>query len=89
MPVDFRELLRRSVTPERWLEILAGEERFKEDQRHFRAMDDDTICNTLEYYMTQCEQIQRWMPGQPVYDAVVWHVIIPELLRRIRKGGSK
>ena len=81
MPIDFRKMM----TPEqreKWDEYRAYE---ADNKTRFAAMDDDTLANTAEYYMSQMSGPQRYGPGCPVYDAAFFHGIVPELLKRARK----
>ena len=57
------------------------------DVAEARAMSNEELCERTAYYLANAEFPHRWQPGEPVYDGVIAHVIIPELMRRV-KGGS-
>ena len=82
MPLDFRKLM----TPEQRAKYDAQREWFERDVA--QAMDDDSLANKLEYYLSQCEQVRKWVPGTPVYDSALHHVLLPEAARRLRMKGK-
>ena len=49
------------------------------------ALDDSNLVATAKLYMAQMRPM-RFAPGEPVYDATMWHIILPELMRRV--GGE-
>jgi hypothetical protein len=84
MPLNFRKLM----TPEQRAKYDAQREWFERDVAQARAMDDDTLANKLEYYLSQSEQVPKWVPGTPVYDAALHHVLLPEAARRLREKAK-
>jgi hypothetical protein len=50
------------------------------------AMTDQELGNSLEYCMNNSAP-PKWAPGEPVYDAVLWCVALPEAIKRL-KGGK-
>lgn len=72
------------LTPEaeaRYREVRDMEERAL---AKFANMTDANLISSARYYMAQCEP-KRWAPGEPVYDATLWHIILPELMRRVEQ----
>lgn len=55
-----------------------------ERQAVFAALDDDNLVATTKLYMSNMTPL-NFAPGEPVYDATMWHIILPELLRRVCK----
>lgn len=53
----------------------------------FANMSDTTLRATTKFYMAQMRPI-NFAPGEPVYDATMWHVILPELLRRVKAADK-
>jgi hypothetical protein len=53
----------------------------------FANLTDENLAATTEFYMRNAKP-QEFAPGEPVYDATLWHIILPELLRRIRNGAA-
>ena len=51
----------------------------------FRNLTEKNLITTLKYYMTQMEYPYKYKPNVPVYDAVFWHIILPELIRRLKR----
>jgi hypothetical protein len=77
--VDFRKML----SPETRARLA----HFDKDVAEHRAMRDEELAETTAYYLHNCER-SRWREGDLVYDGVVWHVILPELLRRLAKAEA-
>jgi len=70
------------LTPE--AEARAAESRrwLAERQSQFASMSDESLVANAKFYMRQMTPV-RFAPGEPVYDATFWHVIVPEVLKRI------
>jgi hypothetical protein len=47
-------------------------------------MTDVTLAVSTKYYLSQIRNPYLLEPGKPVYDAALFHIIIPELLRRVQ-----
>ncbi|HUX80269.1 MAG TPA: hypothetical protein VMW10_11100 [Alphaproteobacteria bacterium] len=77
--VDFFKLL----TPKRQEEIAAGNEFYAERLEMFKALDTKNLITSTKYYVSQMDTPRKYKPGVPVYDATFWHIILPELLRRL------
>lgn len=73
------------LTPE--AQERAAESRAWADERRivFANMSDESLVATAKFYMGNMVPM-RFAPGEPVYDATMWHVILPELMRRVEKG---
>ena len=46
------------------------------------ALSDENLVFTAKFYISHMTPM-RFAPGEPVYDATMWHIILPELLRRL------
>ena len=75
------------LTPEQQERIEWKRRAHEGDVAEARAMSNEELCAKTEYYLANCDFPYRWQPGEPVYDGVVAHVIIPELVRRIKRQG--
>lgn len=53
-----------------------------ERREAMEALDNENLIATAKFYMAQMEPM-RFAPGEPVYDATMWHIILPELMRRV------
>ena len=54
-----------------------------EERRAVAAnLDDSNLAATVKLYMSNMTPM-AYAPGEPVYDATMWHVLLPELLRRL------
>lgn len=51
------------------------------------SMNDASLAATARYCLAQMTPAD-WAPGEPVYDATMWHVIVPELIRRLEAGDG-
>lgn len=60
------------------------EEAYQQDVEKFKAMADVDLAEAVEYYQKN-SQPGRWPRGTPVYDSVMEHVLIPEMVKRLRK----
>jgi len=77
--VDFFKLL----SPKRQEEIAAMDEFYSGRLKNFRAMKTKTLISSTKYFVAQMDSPHKYKPGVPVYDATFWHIILPELLRRL------
>lgn len=74
------------LTPEaqaRVDEYRAWEEAKRAD---FANLSDENLVASAKLYMAHMTPL-HFAPGEPVYDATMWHVILPELLRRIQSAN--
>jgi hypothetical protein len=55
-----------------------------EQKARITNLDDGNLCATARLYAKHMQPI-AWPPGAPVYDAVFWNVIVPELVRRLEE----
>lgn len=63
-------------------------EKLTKDNETHAAMSDAELAERAEYYMGNTAGGVlgvKWLPGENVYDAVVVHTIIPEMLKRLRE----
>lgn len=74
----------RSVMGEdAWAQHLGREQNFKEDCEKFAAMTNEQLAEAAQHYLNHCQR-PDWPRGTPVYDAVMVHNILPELIKRLR-----
>lgn len=60
----------------------------QKDERAKRAvfanLSNEDLVASARFWMAHCDAPKRFPDeGAPIYDATFWHVIVPELLRRI------
>lgn len=55
-----------------------------EKAAQFAGMTTESLVANAKFYARQMEPL-RFAPGEPIYDATMWHIILPELIRRIEK----
>jgi hypothetical protein len=79
--VDFRKCL----SPEKQKQMAQVDEFYEGRLIAFRNMKTTNLLSTAKYYMTQMKDPYKYKPGEPVYDSVFWHLIIPEMMRRLEK----
>ncbi len=58
----------------------------EERRRQMTLLSNENLVSTAKMYMAQMTPM-RFAPGEPVYDATMWHIILPELLRRLDNGN--
>jgi len=74
----------RSVMGEdAWQKHLGCEQNYEEDCAKFEAMTNKQLAEATQRYLNHCQR-PEWPQGTPVYDAVMWHNLIPEMIRRLR-----
>jgi hypothetical protein len=57
--------------------------RWLEEKRIVHAnLSDENLVATAKMCMSMMSPLNV-APGEPVYDATMWHVILPELMRRV------
>lgn len=49
----------------------------------FSNLSDGNLIASAKLYMGNMTPM-RYAPGEPVYDATMWHIILPELMRRLK-----
>lgn len=74
----------KHLSPEAQARIKSRREAHERYVKEARDMDSATLCDLVEYFLSQCEFPHRYQPGDPVYDGAIAHVYLPELLRRVR-----
>ncbi len=75
----------KHLSPEQRARIEARQKAHAKDVAEVRAMDDEKLCERATYYLSQSAFPHQFQPGEPVYDGAIAHVIIPELIRRVRE----
>lgn len=50
----------------------------------FANLSDADLAASAQFWMQHCSRPKRFPAGEPVYDSTFWHVIVPEMLRRLR-----
>jgi hypothetical protein len=51
----------------------------------FANLNDSDLADSAKFWMQHCVTPKQVEPGQPVYDSTFWHIIVPELLRRLKR----
>jgi len=81
---DFATKIFRSLmAPDALARFEGNEKNYAEDCAKFAAMTDEQLAETVMQYLHHCSP-PKWSRGEPVYDAVIWHNLIPEMVRRLR-----
>lgn len=70
------------LTPEAQARAQQYEDWSSRKRGEMRALSDENLVATAKFYMSHMAPMQ-FAPGEPVYDATMWHVILPELMARI------
>ncbi len=62
--------------------------RGEEDRKKavFANLSNSDLVASARFWMQHCSAPKRFSADEPVYDATMWHVILPELLRRLSRG---
>lgn len=75
----FRDLLPPGVREQ----IAAADAARLERTAVFANLSDSDLVASARFWLAHCVTPKKYPPGELVYDSTFWHVIIPELLRRI------
>lgn len=75
------------LTPEAQARAKEIEDWYEDRKRQFALLNDGSLVASAELYMRHAEP-KHYAPGEPVYDATLWHVILPELMRRVKHGSN-
>ena len=51
-------------------------------------MEDIELIQKLDYYIENSELGCRWQPGDPVYDAALKFVFLPEFIQRFKQKAN-
>lgn len=51
----------------------------------FASLDDRSLVASAKFWMQHCVAPRKYEPSDPIYDSTMWHVILPELIRRLEK----
>lgn len=51
----------------------------------FANLSDADLAASAKFWMQHCNAPKRFAADEPIYDATFWHVIVPELLRRMER----
>ena len=79
--------LKKCLSPERQKQIAEQDEFYEQRLIEFRNMKTENLLVTIKYYMAQMKEPWKHDPKAPVYDAVFLHLVVPEMMRRLRGGG--
>lgn len=79
MVIDFRKLMSEEAQKRH----VEADEFYARDFIKFRNMTNKNLRASAKYYMTQMKEPWKHEFACPTYDAVFWHVVIPELLKRL------
>ncbi len=83
MAYPFFERMLKSLSPEARERFKATQEWYVRDVAEATQFTDAELVRKVRYYMANSAQAQKWAPGEVVYDAALWHVLVPELLKRL------
>ena len=80
--MNFTDLLSKEAREE--LEKAIRQEKTMAES--IAALSNKDLKANTEYWMANCDQPKRFPKGEPVYDSTFWHIIVPELLKRLDKN---
>lgn len=77
------KVFRSTLGEDAWQRHLGCERNHAEECAKLSAMTDEQLAEYASEIWRNCER-PRWSRGEPVYDAMMAHAIIPELIARLR-----
>lgn len=51
----------------------------------FASMTDESLVASAKFWMQHAQAPRQFAPDEPIYDATLWHVIVPEMIRRMSR----
>ncbi len=82
MTFNFKKLL----SPEQQKLWDENKERVIKEKIRFANLTNENLVVSAQYFLSQMKAPREWLLGDCVYDAEFYHIIIHELLRRIKEG---
>ena len=60
----------------------------------FAALNNSDLASSAKFWMQHCDAPNRFPTSGPIYDTTFWHIIVPEMIRRLSmtyklKGGEE
>lgn len=49
------------------------------------TLSDKNLASAAKFWMAHCVSPGKVKPDEPVYDATMWHVILPEMIKRLEE----
>lgn len=77
------KVFRSTLGNDAWQQHLGREQNHKEECAKLAAMTNEQLAEYASEIWRNCER-PRWARGEPVYDSIMAHNIIPELIARLR-----
>lgn len=88
MSKKLKKIFRDALTPEQRKRLEESMEFMQAREFEYRNMNNDNLIASAKYCMSQMQAPYKHPPGPPVYDSVFYHIIVPELLRRLGNASS-
>lgn len=73
------------LPPEIESRLAEGRAREETHRQVFASLSDEHLVASAKFWMQHCQAPRRFAPDEPVYDATLWHVILPEMMRRLSR----
>lgn len=83
--IDFRKLMSEEARKRH----ADADKYYEKELIKYRNMTSKDLKVSAKYYMTQMQEPWKHEFSCPTYDAVFWHVIIPELLKRLNDNKAR
>jgi len=78
-------MINKLLSPKRRAEIASKDRYYKKRSEEFKNMTNESLISSIKFWCSQMETPYKYSPGTPVYDATFWHIIIPEIIERLKK----
>lgn len=75
---------KKVLTEKQRKKLAAKNEAYAKQCAWAKQLTNANLVRSLKYSLSQMCAPSRFEPGEPIYDATVWYVLIPELLKRLR-----
>lgn len=65
--------------------FLAAQRGHEAKAQVFASLNNEDLVCSAKFWMAHCNAPGQFAKDEPIYDATFWHVILPELLKRLER----
>jgi len=62
---------------------------FERRRAEYANLTDENLVSTLKFCMGNCTEPAKYGRGECVYNATVWHLLIPEVVHRLERQNKE
>jgi hypothetical protein len=73
------------LSPETHAKYNKAKQNLEEKKKLFSEMSNKELANAANFWKQHCVTPSKFEEGDMIYDATMWHIIIPELIERLNR----